>query len=469
MQWTRTKCCTSHCMAQECVGARHLIYMVIHVVRLSVPWLSVPHFVLFRVFFLSFLLLPESWAEPLPPCGRHRSNIPLALRQLRSLALWPIARLSQVLSPTSSTISTTQILLKWSSRSNPATRCAERSLYHHGNEKNQRTEDKLTTLLKKVCCQLSPCLSVMQERLSSLGSSIRENPSRGSENEQIRFLLWTTKKSRFSPIFGADIHKHEFQADSDRRSIQELCGIIESQQREIDHTLACYEQLRRDQQLLHEQFFGTKSGSSWSSYEKSKWDGRIEAISRIHIRWIFEKKMDRDTILELTAKIQELQNEVNRLNDSRDFKDAESVRSGLSHVTSQPALFPPFRVPGGMLSRSVGMPSRNDRPPDIWDTHGLSGNVFVNPTVSSSAPYPQGFNPWICHVSEHTSPHVTSESQTPNTTLNPRCQSGPSARNSFDPVREDFRRIMEQTNNDCRFRILILTNSLHQRHLFAGR
>ena len=49
---------------------------------------------------------------------------------------------------------------------------------------------------------------------------------------------------------------------------------------------------------------------------------------------------DRDTILELTAKIRELQNEVNCMNDSRDFKDAESVRSGQSHVTSQPVFFP---------------------------------------------------------------------------------------------------------------------------------
>ena len=35
---------------------------------------------------------------------------------------------------------------------------------------------------------------------------------------------------------------------------------------------------------------------------------------------------DQDTILELTGKIQELQNEVNCMNDSRDFKDAESIR-----------------------------------------------------------------------------------------------------------------------------------------------
>ena len=32
---------------------------------------------------------------------------------------------------------------------------------------------------------------------------------------------------------------------------------------------------------------------------------------------------DRGTILELTARIQELLNEINCLNDSRDFEDAE--------------------------------------------------------------------------------------------------------------------------------------------------
>ena len=62
---------------------------------------------------------------------------------------------------------------------------------------------------------------------------------------------------------------------------------------------------------------------------------------------------DQDTILELTGKIQELQNEIKCMNDSRDFQDAESVRSGHSHVTSQPVSFPPHPVSGGMLSRSA--------------------------------------------------------------------------------------------------------------------
>ena len=116
-------------------------------------------------------------------------------------------------------------------------------------------------------------------------------------------------------------------------------------------------------------------------------------------------------------------------------KDSESVRSGLSHVPSQPALLPPYRDPGGMLSRK-------DKQPDISDTHGKSGNVFVNPPASSSSPYPGGFIPWIPNVTEHISPHVTSERQNPDTTLDPRCHSGLSARNSCDPgegrFSEDF-------------------------------
>ena len=46
---------------------------------------------------------------------------------------------------------------------------------------------------------------------------------------------------------------------------------------------------------------------------------------------------DRDTILELTSKNQELHDEVICMNGSKDFISAESVRSGQSHVSSQPA------------------------------------------------------------------------------------------------------------------------------------
>ena len=170
---------------------------------------------------------------------------------------------------------------------------------------------------------------------------------------------------------------------------------------------------------------------------------------------------EQDTFLELTGKIQELQNEINCMNDSRDFQDAESVRSGHSHVTSQLVSFPPHPIPVGMLSRSCGMPSRREGPPSIWDTHGMSGNVFADPVASSTAPYPQELNPWSSGISEpiHSSTAEKNENRTP--VQEQRCQSGPSAKNSFIPCEGDFLKIiMGQTDNDCRFRIFISTNSL---------
>ena len=44
---------------------------------------------------------------------------------------------------------------------------------------------------------------------------------------------------------------------------------------------------------------------------------------------------DQNTIMELSGRLQELQNDVNCMNDPKDFQDAESIRSGNSHVTSQ--------------------------------------------------------------------------------------------------------------------------------------
>ena len=86
---------------------------------------------------------------------------------------------------------------------------------------------------------------------------------------------------------------------------------------------------------------------------------------------------DQNTILELSGRVQELQNEVNCMNDSEDFQDAESVRSGNSHVTSRPVSFPTHPIPEGMLRPSFVSPRRKEGPPCIWDTHGISGNVFL--------------------------------------------------------------------------------------------
>ena len=89
---------------------------------------------------------------------------------------------------------------------------------------------------------------------------------------------------------------------------------------------------------------------------------------------------DQNTIVELSGRLQELQNEVNCMNDSQGFQDAESVRSGNSHVTSQPMSFPTHPILEGMLRPSFVSPRRKEGQLSIWDTPGISGNVFCKST-----------------------------------------------------------------------------------------
>ena len=69
---------------------------------------------------------------------------------------------------------------------------------------------------------------------------------------------------------------------------------------------------------------------------------------------------DQNTVLELSGRVQELQNEVNCMNDSKDFQDAESVRCGNSHVTSRPVSFPPHPIPEGIVEAflRIAVPQR---------------------------------------------------------------------------------------------------------------
>ena len=109
---------------------------------------------------------------------------------------------------------------------------------------------------------------------------------------------------------------------------------IKSQQEELHRAQA--EERRRQNQLLHEQLL-KQNWDLREAHEKSL--SEMEELKRFQgstFETIARRKLieDQDTILELIGKIQELQNEINCMNDSRDFQDAESVRSGHSHVTS---------------------------------------------------------------------------------------------------------------------------------------
>ena len=138
--------------------------------------------------------------------------------------------------------------------------------------------------------------------LSSL-SSCRENQVAKWKTKQSGFSL-KDKKAQILADFTAEIQKHEFQADSDRRSTQELNGVIQSQRGETHCALDGDEQLRRDQQLLHEQLL-EQNREIREAHVKSL--NEMEELKRFHgsrVDTIARRKLveDRDTILELTGK-----------------------------------------------------------------------------------------------------------------------------------------------------------------------
>ena len=388
------------------------------------------------VFSLIHLVLPSARQLHLPGCG---GQIPCALPPMRTLAPLPSTTLSQVMSPTTTT---SRRLMNTTPR-NPRSRTdLEYDDVTIGKALSDACRRRADHSQEEA---LSSCLSssVSHDRtgrpvvcsFDSQVSSVQEIQRDRSESEHMRTLLDRQTDCQ------AEIRKHKFQADYDRRSIQKLNEMIESQKEEICRAHQGDERRRQGRRLLRERLL-KQNWDLREAHEKSL--SEMEELKRIQgstFDTIARRQLveDRDTILDLTGKIQELQNEINCMNESRDFQDAESVRSGQSHVTSQPVFFPPHPNPGGMLSRSVGMPSRSAGPPSIWDTHGVSGNVFAVPVASSSLLYPQELNPWSSNFSEHTSPHVMSGNQTP--VQDQRCQSGPSARNSVIPSERFFKEL----------------------------
>ena len=246
-------------------------------------------------------------------------------------------------------------------------------------------------------------VSVSQSSLSVVVDRTGKPEERDSSNAQIRTSLEEQRQMSIAEYCGKIGH-HELQAaqaEEDRRLQQ---GQLWRQKLEFREAL---------QQSLTELEEVRKFQSS-----------TIDTIER---RKLIE---DLNTILELSGRVQELQNEVNCMNDSKDFQDAESVRSGTSHVTSRPVSFPPHPIAEGMLRHSFVSPRRKEGPPSIWDTHGKSGNVFANPQASSTAPDPQELNPWRKIIEEPLHLSTAEKSERPERNQDLRCQSGPSAKDS---------------------------------------
>ena len=139
------------------------------------------------------------------------------------------------------------------------------------------------------------------------GQPVGDRPGQPGEHKsseaQIRTLL-DEQKQKVLAECQARISQHEFQAAQAEEEQRLLQGLLWEQKLEFR------EAHQRDLTEMEE--LGKFQSSAFDTMARRKF---VE---------------DQNTMLELSGRVQELQNEVNCMNDSKDFQDAESIRSGNS-------------------------------------------------------------------------------------------------------------------------------------------
>ena len=177
-----------------------------------------------------------------------------------------------------------------------------------------------------------PSSSVSERTGRPVGERAGRPAESGSQDAQIRNLL-DREKERILAECQAESNRHEFQADHDRRSLRKLREIVDSQREEL-HCAQAEELQRRDQQLLHGQLL-QQNAELREAHQKSL--SEMEELKKFQsstFDTIARRRLveDHDTSLELSGRMQELQNEINCMSDSKEFQDAESVCSGKSLI-----------------------------------------------------------------------------------------------------------------------------------------
>ena len=91
----------------------------------------------------------------------------------------------------------------------------------------------------------------------------------------------------------AETRKHEFLAGYDRRSVQKLKEMIESQKEEICRAHQGDELQRRDQQLLHEQLLQQNLELREAHHKSLNEMEEFKEVSKFHLRHYCKTKISR--------------------------------------------------------------------------------------------------------------------------------------------------------------------------------
>ena len=127
------------------------------------------------------------------------------------------------------------------------------------------------------------------EQFDSLISTVRENPRRSSENEQIRILL-ERQKEQILAAFEQRLTNKSSKPIKTEEVFKKLNEMIESQRGESYRSHQGDEQLRRDEQLIHEQLL-EQIRDLREAHEKTLNEmEELKRFLRLYIRSNFEGK-----------------------------------------------------------------------------------------------------------------------------------------------------------------------------------
>ena len=278
-----------------------------------------------------------------------------------------------------------------------------------------------------------------EKMVDRTGNPVGEN----SSNAQIR-TLFDEQRQMIIAEYCEKIGHHELQAaraEEERRILQEELWRQQIYFREVhQQSLTEMEELRK--------------------FKSSTFD----TLAR---RKLIE---DQNTIMELSGRVHELQNEVNCMKDSKDFQDAESGQSGNPHVTKSTYIIPWTSCFWRIIEAFIRIAAPQRRAAMHLGFTWYIGKRFCKSTCFffsslSSRIESMEDKHWgtASHVycGEKWKTRTKSRLDDASQDLQPKIHSS--------SVEETLQRIMGQTNNDCRFLISTLTSSLHQQPLLAGR
>ena len=225
----------------------------------------------------------------------------------------------------------------------------------------------------------------------------------------------------------------------------------------------------RDPGRLWQKYPEVESRTSWSSCEKSLWDGRIEAISRICIWYNFKKKIDRRS--RYYPWIYRQDSGITKWNSLYELFEIFS-RCWISTQWTIPRYQSTSVFPTSSRSWWNAKPFYGNAEPQQWAAKHLGHTLYIGKCFCKSNDVL--FSILSARVKSlglqcirHTHHHMWWVNAKHQFRIRDASQDRqPEIQSSL--VREDFQIIMVQTNN-CRFQILILTNSPHQQRSLVGR